>query len=64
MKEIEINETTKLIIEQSEYKERTYVNIRQWYLSDGKWLPTKKGFNLSAEKFQEFKEVIQDFEVT
>jgi hypothetical protein len=64
MKEIEINETTKLIIEQSEYKERTYVNIRQWYLNDSKWLPTKKGFNLSAEKFQEFKEVIQDFEVT
>lgn len=44
----------------SEFKGKTYVNIREYYEQDGKMLPSKKGISLAIEQWEELKKVVED----
>ena len=39
----------------SEFKGKAYINIREYYESDGKVLPGKKGISLSVEQWEALK---------
>ena len=51
-------------VELSEYKEKNYVNIRQWYMDKvtEEYKPTQKGVTLPLEKFFELQEAINELE--
>lgn len=42
----------------SEFKGKALVNIREYYESNGKFLPGKKGISLTAEQWDAFKKVV------
>ena len=42
----------------SEFKGKAYVNIREYYESDGKMLPGKKGISLGIEQWEALKTFI------
>lgn len=37
------------------FKGRPYINLRQHYPKDGKWLPGKKGISLTVDQFRELQ---------
>ena len=61
--EMEKGWNEKLIFSVTEYKEKSYANIRIYYEDDeGEWKPTKKGVTVSLDTFNEFKENIEKLE--
>ena len=49
---------TDIVIGIREFNERIGVDIREFVTSEGYTGPTKKGLRIPAEKFKEFKEII------
>lgn len=59
---MEMNATQKLIFSISTFKGKKYFSVRTWFQAEsGEWAPTKKGINLSFEKFEEFAKMVQVF---
>ena len=58
---IERSETEQLQISVSEYKGRSYLNMRIFYTTDdgATWLPTKKGVTFAPEQLDLLEEAIQ-----
>lgn len=59
---IERSETEQLQISVSEYKGRSYLNMRIFYTTDdgANWLPTKKGVTFSPDQLDLLEEAIQE----
>ena len=49
-------------VELSEFKEKTYINIRVWYLDKNtdEYKPTKKGISLSVNKYDELMDALAE----
>ncbi len=59
---MDMNATQKLIFSISTFKGKKYFSVRTWFQAEsGEWAPTKKGINLSFEKFEEFENMIKLF---
>jgi len=59
---MEMNATQKLIFSISTFKGKKYFSVRTWFQAEsGEWAPTKKGINLSFEKFEEFANMVKLF---
>jgi len=59
---MEMNATQKLIFSISTFKGKKYFSVRTWFQAEsGDWAPTKKGINLSFEKFADFENMIKLF---
>ncbi len=58
---IERSDTEQLQISVSEYKGRSYLNMRIFYTTDGgaTWLPTKKGVTFAPDQLDLLEEAIQ-----
>ena len=58
---IERTDTEQLQISVSEYKGRSYLNMRIFYTTDdgASWLPTKKGVTVSPNHLSVLKEAIE-----
>ena len=58
---IERSDTEQLQISISEYKGRSYLNMRIFYTTDegSTWLPTKKGVTFSPDQIDLLEEAIQ-----
>ncbi len=58
----------KIVFSLSNFKEKSYADIRIYYEDDeGEWRPTKKGITVSLDRFGEFKEhlgKLEEFLVT
>lgn len=53
--------TEKVYVEVSEFRDKTYVGIREWFKADnGLWYRTKKGINFQIEDFEDFIAQIED----
>jgi hypothetical protein len=59
---IERNDTEQLQISISEYKGKSYLNMRIFYTTDegSTWLPTKKGVTFTPEQLDLLEEAIQE----
>ena len=59
---IERSDTEQLQISISEYKGRSYLNMRIFYTTDdgATWLPTKKGVTFAPEHIDLLEEAIQE----
>ena len=59
---IERTDTEQLQISISEYKGKSYLNMRIFYTTDGgsSWLPTKKGVTFTPEQLDLLEEAIQE----
>lgn len=56
---VDRNETERVRIARSEFKEKELMDIRIYYqAANGDWLPTKKGVNISYDKLQEVKDAL------
>lgn len=59
---MEMNATQKLIFSISTFKGKKYFSVRTWFQAEsGEWAPTKKGVNLSFDKFEEFAKMVEVF---
>ena len=59
---MDMNATQKLIFSISTFKGKKYFSVRTWFQAEsGEWAPTKKGINLSFEKFADFENMIKLF---
>ncbi|MDD8012213.1 MAG: transcriptional coactivator p15/PC4 family protein [Acidobacteriota bacterium] len=59
---METKATEKLIFSISTYKNKKYFSVRTWYQAEsGEWGPTKKGINLSFDKFEDFEKMVKVF---
>lgn len=58
---IERSDTEQLQISVSEYKGRSYLNMRIYYTTDdgATWLPTKKGVTFSPDQMDLLSEAIE-----
>lgn len=58
---IERSDTEQLQISVSEYKGRSYLNMRIFYTTDegATWLPTKKGVTFAPDQLDILEEAIQ-----
>lgn len=59
---IERSDTEQLQISISEYRGKSYLNMRIFYTTDGgsSWLPTKKGVTFTPDQLDLLEEAIQD----
>ena len=59
---IERSDTEQLQISISEYKGRSYLNMRIFYTTDdgATWLPTKKGVTFAPEQIDLLEETIKE----
>ncbi len=59
---IERSDTEQLQISISEYKGKSYLNMRIFYTTDdgATWLPTKKGVTFTPEQLDLLEEAIQE----
>ena len=59
---IERSDTEQLQISVSEYKGRSYLNMRIFYTTDegATWLPTKKGVTFAPDQLDILEEAIQE----
>lgn len=61
--EMEKGWNEKIVFSISDFKGKTYANIRIYYEDDeGEWKPTKKGVTVSLDSFKEFKELVDQME--
>jgi len=59
---MDMNATQKLIFSISTFKGKKYFSVRTWFQAEsGDWAPTKKGINLSFDKFAEFENMVKLF---
>ena len=59
---MDMNATQKLIFSISTFKGKKYFSVRTWFQAEsGEWAPTKKGINLSFEKFADFENMVKLF---
>jgi len=58
---IERSDTEQLQISVSEYKGKSYLNMRIYYTTDGgtTWLPTKKGVTFTPDQLDLLSEAIE-----
>lgn len=61
--ELQIDDKNKIIIENSEYKNSKFVNIRKWWLDGNDWKPGKAGITIKPENWDEFVRLIVAHEV-
>lgn len=62
--ELKLDEKNKIVIENSEYKNSKFVNIRKWWLDDqGEWKPGKAGITVKPDHWDEFVRLIVGHEV-
>jgi hypothetical protein len=53
----------KIIFGVTEFKGKSYANIRIYYEDDeGEWKPTKKGVTVNLDSFGEFKERVDELD--
>lgn len=53
---IEKDEGERIRVSISEFKEKMYLGIRQYYQAgEDEWRPTKKGISMDADKLEELK---------
>ena len=59
---IQRSDTEQLQITVSEYKGKSYLNMRIFYTTDGgsSWLPTKKGVTFAPDQLDLLEEAIQE----
>ena len=59
---IERSDTEQLQISVSEYKGRSYLNMRIYYTTDdgATWLPTKKGVTFTPDQLDLLSDAIED----
>ena len=59
---IERSDTEQLQISVSEYRGKSYFNLRIFYTTDGgeTWLPTKKGVTFAPDQLDILEEAIQE----
>lgn len=59
---IERSDTEQLQISISEYKGKSYFNLRIYYTTDGgqSWLPTKKGVTFAPDQLEILSQAIED----
>ncbi|MCQ2753778.1 MAG: transcriptional coactivator p15/PC4 family protein [bacterium] len=59
---IERSETEQLQISVSEFKGRSYFNLRIYYTTDGgaSWLPTKKGVTFAPDQLDILSDAIEE----
>ena len=59
---IERSDTEQLQISVSEYKGKSYLNMRIFYTTDEgtTWIPTKKGVTFSPEQLDLLEEAVQE----
>lgn len=59
---IQRSDTEQLQISVSEYKGRSYLNMRIFYTTDdgATWLPTKKGVTFAPEQLDLLEEAVQE----
>ncbi len=59
---IDRNETEQLQISVSEYKGKSYLNMRIYYTTDegSTWLPTKKGVTFTPEQLDLLSDAIEE----
>ena len=61
--EMEKGWNEKILFSVTEFKGKTYADIRVYYEDDeGEWKPTKKGITVSPDNFAEFKTRIEELE--
>ena len=61
--EMEKGWNEKIVFSISDFKGKTYANIRIYYEDDeSEWKPTKKGVTVSLDSFKEFKELVDQME--
>ena len=55
------NSFEKIIISESNWKDKIYIDIRVWYLdeSTGEYKPTKKGVSIQKDEFEDFLEFLK-----
>ncbi|TVU03290.1 hypothetical protein EJB05_51183 [Eragrostis curvula] len=54
--------STKRRVTLSEFKGRTLVSIREFYIKDGKEVPSAKGISLTVEQWEAFRNVVPAIE--
>ncbi|XP_062218931.1 RNA polymerase II transcriptional coactivator KELP [Phragmites australis] len=54
--------STKRRVTLSEFKGRTLVSIREFYLKDGKEMPTSKGISMTVEQWEAFRNAVPAIE--
>ncbi|KAH0792030.1 activated RNA polymerase II transcriptional coactivator p15-like [Histomonas meleagridis] len=57
---IPIAETSnsKKLVTISQFHGKTRIDIREHYLKDDEWLPTKKGINLDVDQWKKLREIM------
>lgn len=59
--EIELNKASKIIIRVRDYKEKNYMDMRQFFLNDeNEWLPTKKGVSIPVQHLEIVKKALDE----
>jgi len=61
--EMEKSSNEKIVFSLSEFKGKSYADVRVYYEDDeGEWKPTKKGVTVAVDRFSEFKEHVKALE--
>ena len=61
--EMEKGVTEKIVFSVSEFKDKTYADVRVYYEDgEGEWKPTKKGVTVPLDRFSEFKDHVAALE--
>jgi hypothetical protein len=56
------NDTTEIVVEKSEFKGSTGINIREYVTSDSYTGWSKSGLRIPADKWKELKEILDKVE--
>lgn len=63
MKTIPINDKNEMRISNETYKGFKFVSVRIWYLDEfGEWRPGKSGIQIRENQWDDFKEIIGNWE--
>ena len=57
--ELEIKDNVKLVLAKGEYRGSERIDLRQYYLKDGEYIPTPKGINFNSEWIDKFIEMVE-----
>jgi len=53
-----ITDNSKLILSKGEYRGSERIDLRQYFLINGEYKPTKRGINFNAEWVDQFLELV------